>query len=229
MSYYEPTIAQACFGSAWGDYEMPEYVDALFRRILDEIKRVYWNVNQESWDSCHCTENPKIEGIEIRPYYWGDCDCGFEEEDERWSNEHEHKTGCFHLRYRQEESVCCPPFGFNGDKFMWKHEHMTEWARANGYQRAPLGMAVYCDCGHDQEYHEWRRGHDHKPDCPIVLPNFKFEDVEIRWYKYTGRGMSTNKVMTEKEWREWFDMCLDVIKKADVDIFEETKETQEPK
>lgn len=45
-----------------------------------------------------------------------------------------------------------------------------------------------------------------------VKPNFVFSDVEIRWYKYTGRGMSCSHELTEKEWVKWFDACIKVIR-----------------
>jgi len=121
-NYYEPEMGQAIFGNPMGFYECPEFVGALLKYLLEEIERVYWNVNQKEWDK---NEDPKIKGIEFNSYYWGD-------------NEEE------------------------GEK-----------------------------------------------------PNFKFKSVEIRWYKYVGRGMSLNKEMSEKQWRQWFDKCLKVIRKAD--------------
>ena len=37
--------------------------------LLDEIGRVFWNVNQREWKLGY---DPKIPGVEVRPYYWGD-------------------------------------------------------------------------------------------------------------------------------------------------------------
>ena len=48
------------------------------------------------------------------------------------------------------------------------------------------------------------------------LPNFKFRDVIINWYKYIGRGMSTNKDWNEKQWREWFDAAMSALQQYDV-------------
>ena len=36
-------------------------------------------------------------------------------------------------------------------------------------------------------------------------PNLAFDGVEIRWYKYPGRGMSVNKDWTPVELVAWFD------------------------
>ena len=50
----------------------------------------------------------------------------------------------------------------------------------------------------------------------VEKPNFKFDGVELRWYKYVGRGMSCNRDWNEKQWRNWFDKCLKTIRKYDV-------------
>lgn len=58
------------------------------------------------------------------------------------------------------------------------------------------------------EYHHYYWGND---EDEAAKPNFKFEDIEIRWYKYPGRGMSCTKKLTVQEWAEWFTRCLAVI------------------
>ena len=62
------------------------------------------------------------------------------------------------------------------------------------------------------EYRPYYWGEDEE----MAKPNFKFEDVEIRWYKYPGRGMSVNKEMTDKEWHQWRYRCIDTIRKANI-------------
>jgi hypothetical protein len=56
---------------------------------------------------------------------------------------------------------------------------------------------------------------EHRPDCRHAKPNFQHEDVQFRWYKYPGRGMSTNKDWTADEWRAWFQRCLDTVRSFD--------------
>lgn len=53
---------------------------------------------------------------------------------------------------------------------------------------------------------------EHRPDCRHKRPNFQHEDVQFRWYKYPGRGMSTNKDWTSDEWRTWFARCLETVR-----------------
>ena len=42
--------------------------------------------------------------------------------------------------------------------------------------------------------------------------NFKWQDIEISWYKYLGRDTTINKHITEKEARVMYDACLASIR-----------------
>lgn len=54
-------------------------------------------------------------------------------------------------------------------------------------------------------------------DEHAVLPNLEFEGIEIRWYKYIGRGMSVNKALSEKEWCDWYTNLYNLIQKQEGD------------
>jgi len=62
-------LGQMMHGNPTGEYGTAEWVDALIEALISEAERVYWNVNQEEWDRY---SDPKIKGLEFRPYYWGD-------------------------------------------------------------------------------------------------------------------------------------------------------------
>lgn len=136
MSEYDPlrhSIVQATTGT-WCKYDCDDFIEALFMAILEEVKRVHWNVYQHQWaPSWHgdAIEDPEIPGILFTRYYDG-CACEDEEE--------------------------------------------------------------------------------HSPDCRHAKPNFQHEDVQFRWYKYPGRGMSTNKEWSSDEWRAWFQRCLATVR-----------------
>ena len=49
------------------------------------------------------------------------------------------------------------------------------------------------------------------------LPNFVFEDVELRWYKHPCRSMYSNKKMSPGNWCNWFQRCLDKIRESEPD------------
>jgi hypothetical protein len=57
------------------------------------------------------------------------------------------------------------------------------------------GSAAHCTCGVSGRADKWFAEHGHDRDCPIVRPNFLFRatGLEVRWYKYIGREMETNR------------------------------------
>ena len=65
----QPELGQIMFGNPTGAYGTEEWVDALVEALLYDIERVYWNQQQEQWNRY---EDIKMEGVEFRPYYWGD-------------------------------------------------------------------------------------------------------------------------------------------------------------
>lgn len=142
---WQHSIVQASV-VAWCEYECDDFIEALFMAILEEIKRVHWNIYQHTWaPSWHGdeVEDPEIDGILFTRYYDG-CHC----EDEP----------------------------------------------------------------------------QHRPECRHAKPNFQHEDVQFRWYKYPGRGMSTNKNWTSDEWRAWFTRCLATIQAFEGDAYSEDNE-----
>ena len=59
-----------------------------------------------------------------------------------------------------------------------------------------------CDCDENKP---------HKEGCLKVAPNFVFDGIEIRWYKYPGRGMSCNQNLTPQQWSNWLEKILKTI------------------
>ncbi len=47
--------------------------------------------------------------------------------------------------------------------------------------------------------------------------NFKWSDIEISWYKYLGRGMSSNKEIKPAIAAKMLDQCLKAIRKHEED------------
>ena len=50
----------------------------------------------------------------------------------------------------------------------------------------------------------------------VVQPyNFKWKDFEVSWYKYLGRGTSTNREIEPKEINQMLNECLEALQKED--------------
>lgn len=48
-----------------------------------------------------------------------------------------------------------------------------------------------------------------------ALPNFSCDGLEVRWYKYLGRGMSMNKEIDANEFFKIIDKCLKAVRERE--------------
>lgn len=49
--------------------------------------------------------------------------------------------------------------------------------------------------------------------------NFKYQDIEISWYKWLGRGTSINREITPEDAIKMFEECLKSVRKGGEDDF----------
>lgn len=210
---YEPGFTQMVLGKAYSEFDLGKDESYVAERLY-KLSEMLGKKNPDS--QAHGLlggewgygQDFKNEVFEMHPYWWGECTCGFDESDLSWSEIHLHTTPCFFNRYMAEEKRLASDV-VSFDK---RHDLMTEWAKANGYADAPNGMAVHCDCGVHEEYAAWRNDNNHASDCREAIPNFKCGDLEIRWYKYIGRGMSINREVSRAKLRRIFRKCRQSIK-----------------
>lgn len=215
-----PTLPQMMFGNPTGTYDCPDFVEALIASLFDEIERVYWNKNQQEWDR---ETDPEFPGITVRPYSWGECNCGWDD----FSFDEPHQETCYQTLVDNE---LVEKHGFKRDEDGYpeskkrnasdiKDEVQQKYCKQLKLTY-PNGAAVHCTCDWEKRYDKWflknRKGKNgHADNCEIEIPNFSFDGVELRWYKYFGRGMSLNVHKTEKQWKTWFDKCMKEIRKLD--------------
>lgn len=70
--------------------------------------------------------------------------------------------------------------------------------------------------GTDIEWHAYWWGDEDSAEAS--RPNLTFSEIEIRWYKWPGRGESVSHAMLPQEWHEWLDRALEAARKADVRV-----------
>lgn len=77
-------------------------------------------------------------------------------------------------------------------RIRWWNEHQSEWN--------------YENYGGKFETRPYWWGDNNHPDSE--KPNLAFRGVEIRWYKYPGRGMSCNQDLSPQQWSDWLNAAL---------------------
>lgn len=105
-------------------------------------------------------------------------------------------------------------------RVFWNREQREFDSRGNDDPKIP-GFTVRPYC-YDDESEEAK------------LPNFTFGDdfihgrVELRWYKYPGRGMSCNVEWNPDQWVAWFDEAMTALGDYDKARFEASLPQQKP-
>lgn len=212
---YAPELGQAVFGRAWGDCSLDDATNDL---ASDELRHLVRDLQKLGHDGpMGCLGGSDGYGIdfqndvfEMHPYWWGDCTCGFGEKESAWSDAHDHAPTC----YQTDVNAICYPKGRDSeyDRSPTDAEYRSLCKKHGLPWNGGSGCAVHCTCTYDAEWSAWRSANDHAPDCKEVIPNFRCGDIEIRWYKYIGRGMSVNRPVTQEELMAAFKRCRESLK-----------------
>lgn len=135
----------------------------------------------------------------MRPFYWGDCDCGYVEKAEAWSDTHKHSDECYQSQVdrdleragwtRNKWGYLDSPENLSyEEKQIIESDIRQKWC-LTFVLSFPYGCAVHCTCQHDLDWQEFIAHNQHLETCSAILPNFHHftSGVKIEWYKYIGR------------------------------------------
>ena len=154
----------------------------------------------------------------MRPYYWGDCECGFVEELNEWEENNPHYDDCYQTFFRSIH------YRDGDESYLEKREHGYPFecdcvqvaCEKFGIDPEAPGAYVHCTCGWNERRKEWFENHEgHSPECRIDKPNFVYKPtgVEISWYKHAARGITCNKKQpTATRWFEVISHCVQSLK-----------------
>lgn len=151
----------------------------------------------------------------MRPYYWGDCDCGYDEREDAFNSKHKHTEGCYSSELAREQKVAGVHYsqdsklGYDAKEKIRKdiYKHLC---KKHGLTY-PDGCAVHCNCGLKEKADEYFKDNGHKATCALELPNFlhRSSGLEVRWYKWIGRGMEIKNLPINLS--AIFKECLDSV------------------
>lgn len=161
----------------------------------------------------------------MRTYYWGDCDCGYEQKDIAWSESHEHAPECYQRRVVSDMTAAGGKPSAFSKTYVDRPQNVgyDEWRKIEARIRRkwckhfglsfPSCCAIHCTCDYDKEWKVFRAVNDHLPTCSLELPNFrhKASGFEVRWYKWIGRDMQTSG---DADLRRMFAECMDSLSRA---------------
>jgi hypothetical protein len=146
----------------------------------------------------------------INPYYWGDCTCGFDDEEFDWSENHKHKSDCYQSWVKNElKNRGLEHASISDEQLVYKYA-----CKKFGFDFNSGGYGCHCTCGLDDEYEKWRENHDHKEGCLLMRHNFIYKPTGfwIDWYKYPFRDSYMSDDLTKEQLKEIWEKCIESVK-----------------
>lgn len=133
----------------------------------------------------------------MRPFYWGDCDCGLSERETWWNERNHHDASCYQVALSAAKKAAGLSYIDHAQHtFVDQNEPYDPKAREAIYDRLckeyglpDKGAAVHCTCGYEQRWITYISDNGHRSNCSVVLPNFvhRPSGLAVEWYKYIGR------------------------------------------
>lgn len=203
MSEGTPELGQALFGNKWERFDAPDYIaDDLY-----DLSEMLGQMNPENqahgffggeWGYGQDFVNGTFE---MFPYWWGDCECGFEELEDQWNEENRHAPDCYQVELERRGGL-----EFDSD---YEERRNIAPTLAKEWGLPYRGCMVHCTCDFHDRYAEWHTENYHDSRCGVVRPNFwhKPSGLRVHWYKYIGRSMTINRSIEQSEWQKIYNEC----------------------
>lgn len=198
------------FGNSRGVVEVDRSLQGRFIELLNDMGfDGYGNSDfSESW----IFENHVFR---IQPYYWGDCECDYEDAWDEFFDKNKHSEDCYRselkrekisagIHYSQESNL---PFDERR-----KIENKIYKILTKKHKLPMRGCAVHCNCGLDELANS--QDINHSKYCLIATPNFTFKPTEftLSWYKYALRDSYSSELLTRDLMEYMMKECKDSLK-----------------
>lgn len=217
-------LGNMVFGNSRGRFEMPRgggWEHELYR-LFDAIDRSKHNKRDNSWrDYGVDFEN---ETFYTMPYYWGDCNCGYEKVECGFKEQH--GPDCYHTyvnnKLREKgwkdstwlHTYLEEPEGMPYDKRTKIEDSIRKDACKKYGLSFPFGCAAHCTCDYGDRYAKYCSNsgypNGHLDNCLLVRDNFHFkpDNIGIQWYKYPLRDSYISHEITLDRFHEIIDICI---------------------
>jgi len=190
-------LGNLILGNSRGDYEVDRDLQDQFVGWMERLGFDCYGSRQEP-DSEWVFEN---DVFRMQPYYWGDCDCGYDEKEWQWCEEHKHADACYQIEYRKIRDTT--------EFFSKEAQALIEELCGRYGLSYPSSCAVHCTCDYEKEWAAWSAENKHAETCALVQPNFSFKPTgfKLDWYKYALRSSYSSAPLTKEMIDEMFTEC----------------------
>lgn len=189
-------LGNLIFGNSRGEYEVDRDLQDQWCNRMEDLGFSFYGHREgsEEWGF----EN---DVFRMQPYYWGDCDCGYDQKEWNWTQEHKHTEACYQFEYKKISD--------RTKLFSDESKALTKALCEERGLSYPNGCAVHCTCDYQSDWAAWAAENDHLEACAVIQPNFMFKPTgfTLSWYKYPLRDSYSNGPLTSELIDVMFDEC----------------------
>lgn len=152
----------------------------------------------------------------VMPYWWGDCECGYDEKEGEWYENNNHKNDCYIWKYNKIKIKDLLVDEQKHEK--WREQKLKPLYRKYGWDTESKnwwhGCAVRCSCSYEKALKTFLQNNCHDESCRIVRPNFlhKPSGFAIQWYKYPLRDSYMNTQISLEQFSEMITNCIESLR-----------------
>ena len=201
-------LGNMCFGNSRGSYSVDRELQEGFYSFLEVM-----GFDGHGYKNGHDEWVFENDVFRVQPYYWGDCQCGFEGRAEEWHEANPHGDDCYQTELRQMEIEAGIHYTCDDRLEYDEYRKIQDKIYAglmDKHNKPREGCAVHCTCYKEAAADKWFSENDHAKDCLIATPNFTFKPtaLEISWYKYPLRDSYSNQEFTREMMHEIMPICV---------------------
>lgn len=112
-------LGNMIFGNSRGQFELPRQ-----KGFEDELIRLFATIapSENSFERSYGADFEN-ETFLTFPYYWGDCTCGYEENEAEWCDSHSHAEGCYQTIVKREIDAYDKSIGYSSPESLFDPNH----------------------------------------------------------------------------------------------------------
>lgn len=212
-------LGNLVFGNSRGNVPVPRgmgYEEHLFR-----LFEAYAPNRNNGWREYG--EDFENDTFAVMRYYWGDCTCGWDDFEESHTelDQVSCRPDCFSHTARRLSAQIDAEARLGSSWEQACEKYLRPEYEARGWDTTSPGWwhgyMTRCDCDYEEradavleEYAKEFGYKGHKPDCPLVKPNFLYKPTgfSIQWYKYPLRDSYMSEQISVEEFAAMIDACI---------------------